>query len=190
MAPLLCIRLRRDLRSNFFTCAITFQHQWLLCSALHWGETCSSLQGSCKFNKDWQRHQGNKKQTETKQPELHHAQQIVSARLAPGAEIVMVVTCTFFKFVSFRKSHRYSNLLRMQESPSIVNLTELDTYHVIDGNLFRTSTFVESLKETNKIETKQQKIKSCRIHYIWGAGTTFVVLFSECTVFSSHNKSA
>ena len=75
MAPLLCIRLRWDLRSDFFTCAITFQHQWLLYSALHWGKTCSSLQGSCKFNKDWQRHQGNKKkQIETKWPELHHAQ--------------------------------------------------------------------------------------------------------------------
>ena len=61
MAPLLCIRLRRDLRSDFLMCATTFQHQWLLCSTLHWGETCSSLQGSCKFNKDWQRHQGNQK---------------------------------------------------------------------------------------------------------------------------------
>ena len=61
MAPLLCIRLRRDLRSDFLMCAITFQQQWLLYSALHWGETCFSLQGSCKFNKDWQRHQGNKK---------------------------------------------------------------------------------------------------------------------------------
>ena len=61
MAPLLYIRLRQDLRSDFLTCAIIFQHQCLLCSALHWGKTCSSLQGSCKFNKDWQRHQGNKK---------------------------------------------------------------------------------------------------------------------------------
>ena len=61
MAPLLCIRLRWDLRPNFLTCVITFQHQWLLCSALDWGKTCSLLQGSCKFNKDWQRHQGNKK---------------------------------------------------------------------------------------------------------------------------------
>ena len=34
MAPLLCIRLRRDLQSDFLMCAITFQHQWLLCSAL------------------------------------------------------------------------------------------------------------------------------------------------------------
>jgi len=34
------------------------------------------------------------KQTEIKRLELHHAQQIPSARLAPGAEIVMVVTCT------------------------------------------------------------------------------------------------
>ena len=33
MAPLLCIRLRRDLQLDFLTCAITFQHQWLLCSA-------------------------------------------------------------------------------------------------------------------------------------------------------------
>jgi len=49
------------LRSDFLTCAITFQHQWLFSSTLDWGETCSSLQGSCKFNKDRQRHQGNKK---------------------------------------------------------------------------------------------------------------------------------
>ena len=96
----------------------------------------------------------------TKGHDLHHAQQIVSARLAPGAKIVMVVTCTFFRFVSIREPHRYSNLLRMQESPSIVNLTRPDTSHVIHGNLFRTSTFVESLKETNKIETKQHKSKS------------------------------
>ena len=34
--------------------------------------------------------------------------------------------------------------------------------HVIQGNLFRTSTFVEYLKETNIIETKQQKSKSNR----------------------------
>ena len=37
-----------------------------------------------------------------------------------------------------------------------------DTSLVIQGNLFRTSTFVESLKETNIIETKQQKSKSNR----------------------------
>jgi hypothetical protein len=55
MASLLCIRLRQDLWSDFLMCAITFQHQWLLCSALHWGKTCFSLQGSCKFNKDWQK---------------------------------------------------------------------------------------------------------------------------------------
>ena len=62
-------------RSDFLTCVITSQHQWLLSFALDWGETCSSLQGSCMFNKDWQRHQGNKKkQTETKWPELHHTQ--------------------------------------------------------------------------------------------------------------------
>ena len=48
-------------RLDFLMCAITFQHQWLLNSALDWDETCSSQQGSCKFNKDWQRHQGNKK---------------------------------------------------------------------------------------------------------------------------------
>ena len=41
----------------------------------------------------------------------------------------------------------------MQESPSIVNLTGPDTSHVIQGNLFRTNAFVESLKETNKIKT-------------------------------------
>ena len=75
MAPLLYIRLRWDLRSDFLTCAITFWHQWVLCSVLDWGETCSSLQGSCKFNKDWQRHQGNKRQIEIQWPELHHAQQ-------------------------------------------------------------------------------------------------------------------
>ena len=34
MAPLLCIRLRWDFQSDFLTCAITFQHQWLFCSAL------------------------------------------------------------------------------------------------------------------------------------------------------------
>jgi hypothetical protein len=61
MDPLLCIRLRWDLRPDFLTCAITFQHQWLHCSALNWRETCSSLQGSCKFNKDWQRYKDNKK---------------------------------------------------------------------------------------------------------------------------------
>jgi hypothetical protein len=59
MAPLLYIRLRWDLWSDFLTCSITFQHQWLLYSTLHWG--FSSLQGSYKFSKDWQRHQGNKK---------------------------------------------------------------------------------------------------------------------------------
>ena len=59
-----------------------------------------------------------------------------------------------------REPHSYSNLLHTQESPSIVNLTGPDTSHVIHGNLFRTSTFVESLKETNKIETKEQKSKS------------------------------
>jgi len=32
--------------SDFLTCAITFQHQWRLSSALDWGNTCSSLQGS------------------------------------------------------------------------------------------------------------------------------------------------
>jgi len=48
-------------RSDILMCTITFQYQWLLSSALDWGETCSSLQGSCMFNKDWQRHQGNKK---------------------------------------------------------------------------------------------------------------------------------
>ena len=41
----------------------------------------------------------------------------------------------------------------MQESPSIINLTGLNTSHVIQGNLFHTNTFVKSLKETNKIET-------------------------------------
>ena len=61
-------------RLDFLTCAITSQPQWLLRSALDWGETCSLLQGSCMFNKDWQRYQGNKKQIETKWPELHHAQ--------------------------------------------------------------------------------------------------------------------
>jgi len=137
LAPLLCIKLRRDLRSDF-------QHQWLY-SALDFAS-------SIKIDKDTK---ATKKQTKTKRPELHHAQQIVSARLAPGAEIVMVVTCTFFRFVSFREPHRYSNLLRTQESPSIVNLIGPDTSHVIRGNLFRTSTFIESLKETNKIETKQ-----------------------------------
>ena len=50
----------------------------------------------------------------------------------------------------------------MQESPSIVTLNGSDTSHVIQGNLFRISTFVESLKETNIIETKQQKTKSNR----------------------------
>ena len=50
------------------------------------------IQSSTKIDKDTK---ATKKQTETKRPELHHAQQIVSARLAPGAEIVMVVTCTF-----------------------------------------------------------------------------------------------
>ena len=65
-----------------------------------------------------------------------------------------------------REPHSYSNLLRTQESPSIVNLIGPDTSHIIQGNLFRMSTFIESLKLTNKIETKQQKIKSCKIHYI------------------------
>jgi hypothetical protein len=41
----------------------------------------------------------------------------------------------------------------MQESMSIVNLTGPDTSHVIQGNMVRTNTFIESLKETNKIET-------------------------------------
>ena len=40
----------------------------------------------------------------------------------------------------------------MQESPSIVNLTGPDTSHIIQGNLFHTNTFIESLKETNNIE--------------------------------------
>ena len=110
------------------------------------------LASSTKIDKDTK---AKEKQAETKQPELHHAQLIVSERLALDAKIVMVVTCTFFRFVSFREPHRYSNLLRTQESPSIVNLTRPDTSHIIHGNLFRTSTFVESLKETNKIETKQ-----------------------------------
>ena len=134
MAPLLSIRLRWDL---------------LLASRF--------LQVQQRLTKTPRQ---QKKQIETKWPELHHTQQIVSARLAPGAEIVMVVTCTFFRFVFFREPHRYSNLLRMQESPSITNLTGPDTSHVIHGNMFRTRTFVESLKETNKIETKQQKSKS------------------------------
>jgi hypothetical protein len=82
----------------------------------------------------------------TKTPRLHHAQQIISVRLTLGAKIVMVVTCTFFRFVSFREPHRYSNLLRTQESPNIVNLTGPDTSHVIHGNLFRMSTFIESQK--------------------------------------------
>ena len=126
----------------------------------------------------------------TKTPRQQKNKQIISARLAPRAEIVVVVTCTFFRFASFREPYRYLNLLRTQESPSIVNLIRPDTSHVIHGNLLRMSTFVESLKETNKIETKQQKIKSCRIHYMSGARTTSAVLFSEHTVFSSHNKSA
>ena len=41
----------------------------------------------------------------------------------------------------------------MQESPSTVNLIGPDTSHVILGNMFCMNTFVESLKETNKIET-------------------------------------
>jgi hypothetical protein len=41
----------------------------------------------------------------------------------------------------------------MQESPSIVNLIGLDTSHVIQGNMFCMNAFIESLKETNKIET-------------------------------------
>ena len=61
-----------------------------------------------------------------------------------------------------REPHSYSNLLHTQESPSIVNLTGPNTSHVIQGNLFCTTTFVESLKETNIIEIKQQKSKSNR----------------------------
>ena len=70
----------------------------------------------------------------------------------------MVVTCIFFRFVSFREPHRYSNLLRTQESLGIVYLTGPDTSHVILGNMFCTNTFVESLKETNKIETSYMSI--------------------------------
>ena len=61
-----------------------------------------------------------------------------------------------------REPHNYSNLLRTQESSSIVNLTGSNTSHIIQGNLFCTSTFIKSLKETNIIETKQQKSKSNR----------------------------
>jgi hypothetical protein len=56
--------------------------------------------------------------------------------------------------------YSYSNFTAHQESPSIVNLTGPDTSHVMQEKLFRTSTFVESIKETNKIETKQQKSKA------------------------------
>ena len=38
----------------------------------------------------------------------------------------------------------------MQESLSIINLTGLDTSHVIQGNLFRTNTFIEFLKNQIK----------------------------------------
>ena len=44
-------------------------------------------------------------------------------------------------------------LLHTQDRPTIINLIEPDTSHIIQGNIFRTSTYVESLKETNKIET-------------------------------------
>ena len=64
-----------------------------------------------------------------------------------------------FHICFLREPHRYSNLLRMQESPSIVNWIRLDISHVIHENLFHTSTFVESLKETNKIETNNRKAK-------------------------------
>ena len=47
-----------------------------------------------------------------------------------------------------------------QESPSIINMIGLDTSHVIQGNLFRTSTFVESLKETNKLKQNNRKSKA------------------------------
>jgi hypothetical protein len=71
----------------------------------------------------------------------------------------MVVTCTF-KFVSFKEPHSYSNLLYTEESLTIINQIRLDTSHVIQENLFRMSTFIESLKETNKIKIKQQKSKN------------------------------
>ena len=71
---------------------------------------------------------------------------------------VIVVKSSFSLFTSLCPSFLMYSLhshilLRLQESPSIVNLTGPDTSHVIQGNLFRTNTFVESLKETNKIET-------------------------------------
>jgi hypothetical protein len=47
----------------------------------------------------------------------------------------------------------------MQESPSIINLTRPDTSHVIEGNLFHMSTFIESLKETNKLKQNNRKSK-------------------------------
>jgi hypothetical protein len=54
MAPLLCIRLRQDLQSDFLTCARTFQHQWLLCSALDWilAPRYKVLASSTKIDKD------------------------------------------------------------------------------------------------------------------------------------------
>ena len=38
----------------------------------------------------------------------------------------------------------------MQESLSIINLTGLDTSHVIQENMFRTNTFIEFLKKQIK----------------------------------------
>ena len=75
---------------------------------------CKVLASSTKIDKIPRQ----QKPTEAKRPELHHAQQIVSARLAPGAEIVMVVTCTFFRFVSFREPHRYSNYYAHKKVPA------------------------------------------------------------------------
>ena len=133
MAPLLCIRLR----------------QGLLLAARF-------LQVQQRLTKTPRQQKTNRNQTTWATP----CSTDYKCETCSWCWNVMFITCTFFRFVSFREPHRYSNLLCMQESPSNINLIGPNTSHVIHGNLFCTSTFVESLKETNKIETKQQKSKS------------------------------
>ena len=49
--------------------------------------------------------------------------------------------------------HSYSNFTAQARKSKHHKSDRADTSHVILGNMFCTNTFVESLKETNKIET-------------------------------------
>ena len=46
-----CLRRSKKWQADFLACSVIFQHQWIFFSALDYGQTCSSIQGSSKFDK-------------------------------------------------------------------------------------------------------------------------------------------